>query len=198
MYSDIYSSYDPNRIDITQLYKYISLQSGSSPFSPNSVYPNNESYYIEGVYVSNDRVFNITDPKTELLFNKTIQIPFTSTYTRTTSQIISPYNQAFAVDLAYSTQADADNLELETVFKLKQFDQVKSIYIDEIDNIITMRVLIEIDQYEYDLMNEIFNKAEFPLKDKYEKNKLIHFQYIYGINNQPEPLEYFGKYLFHR
>ncbi len=197
MYSDIDSSWDPNRIDPLKLYSYISLQLGSAIINPRNTYPGNINYQIEGISISSNKVFNVMDPSTGLFFSKTTQSPFVTTDIQTTTQILPTHNQDFVVDLAYSAETDSNNLELETIIKFKQFSEVTDIYFKESDQIITVRVLIDLAQYDYDLMNEIFNRAEFPLKDKFEKDRLIDFQYLY-VSQQSEQIEHFGKYIFHR
>jgi hypothetical protein len=108
----------------------------------------------------------------------------------------SLYNEEFALDLLYSFNQGIDNFELEAIIKFKKFEHITDIYIEEGEQFINIKVFINLEKYDYDLMNNIFNDAEFPLKDKFERDKLFNFRYIYKTAIQSEFIEYLGKRVY--
>lgn len=188
MYSDNYSSWDPNKIDPLLLYSYVPFPKQPISVNLTHTYASAATLHIDGFFVSDKKNLNITYPEMEVYIVKPLQFP----------QVSLILNQESAIDLAYMTQIDSNNLELESAIKFKKFNEVSDIYIQEDSNLTIVRVLINLDKYNYNLMTEIFNTAEFPLRDKFERDRLIDFQYVYNISGHITPIEYFGKRIFHR
>lgn len=132
----------------------------------------------------------------EVFITRAWKFPLEAQIALTATQTL--YNEEFALDLLYSFNQSADNFELETIIKFKQIENITDIYIEEGEQFINIRVFINLERYDYNLMNDIFNNAEFPLKDKFEKDKLFNFQYIYKKAIPSEFIEYLGRRLFHK
>lgn len=133
---------------------------------------------------------------TEVFITKAWKFPLEAQVVSTATQAL--YNENFALDLLYSFSQNADNFELETIIKFKKFESITDIYIEEGEQFINIRIFLDLERYDYNLMNDIFNDAEFPLRDKFERNKLFNFQYTYKAVAQYESIEYFGERIFHR
>lgn len=84
--------------------------------------------------------------------------------------------QDFALMSDYSVTLE-EQLELEIARKLKNFEQVREIYIRHNEELTIVKVILDVEHYDYNLMDRIFNKAEFPIKDSFLE-KLISFEYI--------------------
>lgn len=59
----------------------------------------------------------------------------------------------------------------------KSFNKVKKIYVKEYENFTDVKVILDMEIYDYDLMNSIFNTAEFPLKEN-NSHMLFNVDYI--------------------
>lgn len=80
--------------------------------------------------------------------------------------------------ISYSTSQQPDEyLELELTKKLRKFQQVRNIYIHLGKNLTVIKVILDINHYDCDLMSEIFKRVEFPIKDAFQE-RLFHFDYI--------------------
>lgn len=192
MYSDNFSSWGANRLDPLLLYSYVQLQPQPVAVNSTHIYTSTPTLYIDGIFIYEQETFNISYPETEVYQVQPIVKPIQ--FPATPSALI----QNSALDLAYTSDIDSDNFELETIIKLKRFDEITNIYIQESEDVITTRVLINLEKYDYSLMEKIFNTVEFPLKDKFETEKMIDFQYIYNTTDHTTPVEHFGKRIFHK
>ncbi len=68
--------------------------------------------------------------------------------------------------------------ESYVVNKLKRFEEIKEVYINHNKKDLTLiKIKIEMENYNYDLMRKIFEEAEFPVKDNFPK-QLFDFKYI--------------------
>lgn len=133
---------------------------------------------------------------TEVFVTRAWKFPIEEEVTSTATQAL--YDEEFALDLLYSFNQSIDNFELETMIKFKKFEHITDIYIEEERQFINIRVFINLDKYDYNLMSDIFNQAEFPLQDKFEENKLFNFQYIYKKAIKPDLIDHLGRRIFHR
>ena len=68
-------------------------------------------------------------------------------------------------------------LGLELVKKLKKFSQARNVYIHYDKDLTVIKVILDVDHYDCDLMDELFKNVEFPIKDTFEE-RLFHFDYI--------------------
>lgn len=68
--------------------------------------------------------------------------------------------------------------------KYGKFEKVRKVYVSEEKEITLVKVILEMETYDYNLMDEIFNEAEFPIKDQF-RNKLIDFEYL-NLNTEEE------------
>ena len=87
--------------------------------------------------------------------------------------------------LAYAllTTAKDDSLEMNLIHKFQKFDRVLRIYLTEYNNFIQIKVLLDMEIYDYELMDKLINDAEFSIKDSF-RNKLIDFEYVPVLSNQ--------------
>ena len=79
--------------------------------------------------------------------------------------------------LSLSLTVQSNSLEAVIVNKLENISKVQKIYIRDLDTLISVRVLLEMETYDYELMDKILNEAEFPIKDMFS-TKLFDFEYI--------------------
>lgn len=177
-------------------YKLLQLQQIFPVVHPSSpsVFASSPTHYIRTSLF--EKTSEEKAQETELFITGIWKFPEEREETLTVAQAF--YNQDFALDLLYSFSPSADNFELETTIKFKKFDKITDIYIEEGEQFINIRIFINLEQYDYNLMSDIFNDAEFPLKDKFEKDKFLNFQYIYKTVDQHEFIENRGKRIFHR
>lgn len=195
MYPRQSSSLEETQIDPSTLYELLKLQQKFPVIHPSlpTVSASSPTYYI------GTSLFEKREAKTqgtEIFTTRAWRFPLEAQAISTATQAL--YNEDFALDLLYSFSQNADNFELETIIKFKKFENITDIYIEEGEQFINIRVLINLERYDYNLMNNIFNDAEFPLKDKFEKDKLFNLQYIYKKAIQSEFIDYLGRRVFHR
>ncbi len=84
--------------------------------------------------------------------------------------------QDFTLMSDYPTTPE-EQLELKIARRLKNFEQIREIYISHNEELTTVKVILDVEHYNYNLMDKIFNEAEFPVKDSFSE-KLISFEYI--------------------
>lgn len=195
MYARPSSSLEETQIDPSTLYELLKLQQEFPVVHPSlpTVSASSPTHYI------GTSLFEKPEAKTqgtELSITAAWKFPVATQKSLTGAQVL--YNQELALDLLYSLNPSADNFELETIIKFKKFENITDIYIEEGEQFINIRVFINLESYDYNLMNNIFNDAEFPLKDKFEKDKLFNFQYIYKKAIQSEFIDYLGRRVFYR
>lgn len=118
--------------------------------------------------------------------------------TQNLRRFATSYEEIPDIRLIYSSYFDVNSLELEAVAKLLRFGQVTDVYFDESPDIITIRAILDLEVYNYDLMTSIFESVEFPLKDKYENDKLINFEYVYRVSAGRNQLDHYGRGIFSR
>ena len=70
-----------------------------------------------------------------------------------------------------------NSIEAEIVDKLDQIDEVIKVYYKEDNNFISVKILLTMPTYDFELIDKLLNRVEYPVKDQY-KNKLINFEYI--------------------
>lgn len=197
MYAKQSSTFEETKIDPVTLYNELLKLQQEFPitdFRSPAAFTSSPTHYI-GTSLFERKPTAIAEA-TEVFISRAWKFPLETHITSTATQVL--YNEDFALDLLYSFSQSSDNLELETRIKLKKFEDITDIYIEEGEQFINIRVFIDLERYDYSLMNDIFKNAEFPLKDKFEKNKLFNFQYIYKTAVQSECLEYLGRRIFHK
>ncbi len=98
--------------------------------------------------------------------------------------------------IGYEISKD-ESLELNLISRLQKFDKVERIYLNNIENFIQVKVLIEMETYDYELINKLINDVEFTIKDSY-KNKLIDFEYIPNLPDQEPDIYSSLKLIFNK
>lgn len=107
----------------------------------------------------------------EQIINRLITPTLSKSYS--TSNIIGPR----FVLVSTPSKTEEEQIEREIARVFERIVQIFKIYIYHDAEITNVKVLINFDHYDYDLMDKIFNEAEFPIKDLFT-DKLIHFEYI--------------------
>lgn len=192
------STFEESRIDPVTLYNELLKLQQEFPITDPSLPTASVScptHYVVGTSLVERKPVAIAEGM-EVFITRAWKFPLEAQIALTATQ--DPYNKEFALDLLYSFNQSADNFELETVIKFKKFDNITDIYIEEGKQFINIRVFINLERYDYSLMNDIFNDAEFPVKDKFEKDKFFNFQYLYKSADPSELIEYLGRRIFHR
>lgn len=72
---------------------------------------------------------------------------------------------------------EEQRLELSVVQKFKKINQVKKIYINYSQELTTVKIILDTDFYNYDLMEKILNEAEVPIRNIFLE-RLVDFEYI--------------------
>lgn len=190
MYAKQSSTFEETKIDLVTLYQEFPI----TDLRSSTAFTSSPTHYI-GTSLFERKPTTIAEA-TEVFITRAWEFPLETHVTSTATRAL--YNEDFALDLLYSFSQSSDNLELETRIKFKKFEDITDIYIEEGEQFINIRVFIDLERYDYNLMNDIFNDAEFPLKDKFEKDKLFNFQYIYKTAIQSEFLKYLGRRIFRK
>lgn len=108
----------------------------------------------------------------------------------TPTQTDKPITKDYAIDLANLNAvvpSERELLELAIVLKFKNLPKIISVYINQREDFISIKVLLNTKTYDYELMDNIFRKVEFPLQDMFE-DLLIDFNYIPSPNGEGEEL----------
>lgn len=89
------------------------------------------------------------------------------------------YTIAPSYECAHALVAISPNRSLEQliVSRAQNINEIAKVYFFEKDMLVSIFVVLNMNQYDYDLMNRIFEDLEFPIKDLF-KNKLISFNYL--------------------
>jgi hypothetical protein len=90
-----------------------------------------------------------------------------------TSSLLQQNNALNIADIIVDNQS----LETNIVNKFKKFKETLKIYICHNNDLTIVKILLAKQHYDYELMDKIFNEAEFPIKDTFQ-DKLIDFEYI--------------------
>lgn len=197
MYARQSTAFEEHKIDPVILYnELLKLQQELPIVDPNfpTVFASSPTHYV-GTAVFERKPASISEGM-EVFITGAWKFPIEEQMISTATQAL--YDEEFALDLLYSFNQSSDNFELETMIKFKKFEHITDIYIEEEKQFINIKVFINLDKYDYTLMSNIFNQAEFPLQDKFEENKLFNFQYIYKKAIKPDLIEYLGKRIYHR
>lgn len=109
---------------------------------------------------------------------------------------ITPNNTPIGYALLTQRSKD-DSLELNLINRLQQFDKVERIYLSHNENLIQVKVLVQMETYDYKLMDKLINDVEFPIKDSY-KSKLIDFEYIPNLPNQEPDIYSSSKLIYNK
>lgn len=99
--------------------------------------------------------------------------------------------------LAYSLLTNDYSLETIAVSKLEKIVEVTKIYLDDQEQIADIKVFINMNTYDYDLIDKIQNEVEFPIKDLF-KNKLIDIEYLPSIEDDSAFEDTRWKLIFNR
>lgn len=89
--------------------------------------------------------------------------------------------------LAFSLLTQNNSLETTIVGKLEKIDKVKKVYMDEDEQFTDIKIILEMNTYDYDLVDKILKEVEFPIKDEF-KNKLIDFEYLPFIEKEDDDI----------
>lgn len=197
MYARQYSAFEESKIDpVTLCNELWQLQQKFPLVDPSfpTAFASSLTHYAGSSFFERKSVA-ITEG-TEVYIPRAWKFPLEAQVTSIATHVLQ--NEEIALDLLYSFNQSTDNFELEAIIKFKKFENITDIYIEEGEQFINIEVFINLERYDYDLMNDIFNDAEFPLKDKFEKDKFFNFQYIYKTAIQSESIEYLGRRVFHK
>lgn len=153
------------------IYLLTSLQSYFP--SEKAAYPGT-SLEIKSVNSPQQRVTSLSlNTQSEQSIN---QMPWLTTPKPESYSVINKPSLDFAFVTEFTTTLEKQ-LELAITRKLKNFGEVREIYINHNDELTTVKVILNIEYYDYYLMDKIFNEAEFPIRDSF-KGELINFEYI--------------------
>lgn len=97
------------------------------------------------------------------------------------------------LDLTLSL-SPVNNLETDLIKYFKTFDSVRKIFISKSEAIKDVRIVLDLDKYDINYMEELFSKAQFPIQDKYsDQEVMLNFEYIFSNQEQNE---YLGKCIY--
>ncbi len=83
------------------------------------------------------------------------------------------------IDVTFSL-ATTNDLEMDLIRFLRPFDKVRQVFISESGEIRDIRIVLDMSEYDIDYMEELFNRAQFPLQDKYSYQSLmLNFEFIF-------------------
>jgi hypothetical protein len=85
-----------------------------------------------------------------------------------------------AVEIAYAIPNQIYNVELDLTYKLTRFEEVLGLFVDKKSRMIKAKIFLDIESYDYDLMQNIIEQVETPTQRKLGVDTLISFDYIYG------------------
>lgn len=126
--------------------------------------PNQLSYY----YLPQTDINNNFDPLSQ-------KFDLKPTFLFSEEQYITIPSHRYAYALA-SLSIDR-TLEQLIVSYAQKIKEIKKIYVSEMNMLTSVSIVIKMDYYDYDLMNKIFERFEFPVKDMFA-SKLIDFNYV--------------------
>lgn len=91
-----------------------------------------------------------------------------------------------------------NNIEMDLIKYYKSFDKVKQIFISKNEGIRDIRILLDLNEYNIDYMEEFFSKAQFPIQDKYsDQEVMLNFEYIFSYDDiEQDKYSYLGECIY--
>lgn len=127
--------------------------------------------------------FNLNQDDFDMQVNSVVKILEDSSLSFRSLKLSMPYSYVDAYRLIQNSLTPNfknKTIREQIVDAYKDFKSIQKIFIKEYQNFTEVKVVLEMKTYDYNLMNDIFRIAEFPLKEL-NSHMLINVDYIPSI-----------------